>query len=58
VERPWLVAAFAVLTLVRAVMAARGLGLRTDFVALPITFGIGVDYAVNVMQRARLDVAA
>ncbi len=26
-----------------------------NFVALPITFGIGVDYAVNVMQRARLE---
>jgi uncharacterized protein len=25
-----------------------------NFVALPITFGIGVDYAVNMMQRARL----
>jgi hypothetical protein len=24
-----------------------------NFVALPITFGIGVDYAVNVMQRVR-----
>ena len=26
-----------------------------NFVSLPITFGIGVDYAVNVMQRARAD---
>jgi hypothetical protein len=26
-----------------------------NFVSLPITFGIGVDYAVNVMQRARHD---
>ncbi len=26
-----------------------------DFIALPITFGIGVDYAVNVFQRRRLD---
>jgi predicted RND superfamily exporter protein len=26
-----------------------------NFVALPITFGIGVDYAMNVMQRARTD---
>jgi uncharacterized protein len=26
-----------------------------NFVALPITFGIGVDYAVNIMQRARQD---
>ena len=24
-----------------------------NFIALPITFGIGVDYAVNVMQRYR-----
>ncbi len=26
-----------------------------NFVALPITFGIGVDYAVNVMERIRRD---
>jgi predicted RND superfamily exporter protein len=26
-----------------------------NFVALPITFGIGVDYAVNMMQRARIE---
>ncbi len=26
-----------------------------NFIALPITFGIGVDYAVNVIQRRRLD---
>jgi predicted RND superfamily exporter protein len=26
-----------------------------NFIALPITFGIGVDYAVNVFQRRRLD---
>src|SRR5690606_8242397 len=24
-----------------------------NFIALPITFGIGVDYAVNIMQRYR-----
>ncbi|MBK9518585.1 MAG: MMPL family transporter [Anaeromyxobacter sp.] len=29
-----------------------------NFIALPITFGIGVDYAVNVFQRRRLDHAA
>jgi predicted RND superfamily exporter protein len=26
-----------------------------NFIALPLTFGIGVDYAVNVMQRYRVD---
>jgi predicted RND superfamily exporter protein len=26
-----------------------------NFVALPITFGIGVDYAMNIMQRVRRD---
>jgi uncharacterized protein len=26
-----------------------------NFIALPITFGIGVDYSVNVFQRRRLD---
>ena len=29
-----------------------------DFVALPITIGIGVDYAVNIISRARADAAA
>jgi len=29
-----------------------------NFIALPITFGIGVDYAVNVFQRRRLDHSA
>ena len=34
------------------------LGLRLNmlnFIALPITFGIGVDYATNIFQRRRLD---
>jgi hypothetical protein len=26
-----------------------------NFIALPLTFGIGVDYAVNIMQRYRMD---
>ena len=26
-----------------------------NFIALPITFGIGVDYATNVIQRRRID---
>lgn len=26
-----------------------------NFIALPLTFGIGVDYAVNIMQRYRVD---
>jgi hypothetical protein len=37
---------------------ASGLGLRLNmlnFIALPITFGIGVDYATNIFQRRRLD---
>jgi hypothetical protein len=29
-----------------------------NFVALPITIGVGADYAVNVMQRHRLDAGA
>jgi predicted RND superfamily exporter protein len=28
-----------------------------SFIALPITFGIGVDYATNVFQRRRVDEA-
>src|SRR5262249_3967475 len=39
-----------------AFLAAKDIKLNfLNFVALPITFGIGVDYAVNVMQRARHD---
>jgi predicted RND superfamily exporter protein len=37
---------------------AGALGLRLNmlnFIALPITFGIGVDYATNIFQRRRLD---
>jgi predicted RND superfamily exporter protein len=26
-----------------------------NFIALPITFGIGIDYATNIFQRRRLD---
>jgi hypothetical protein len=29
-----------------------------NFIALPITFGIGVDYATNVIQRRRIDAAS
>jgi predicted RND superfamily exporter protein len=41
--------------------AAMTLGIRvnfSDFVAYPITFGIGVDYAVNMMARFRQETAA
>ncbi len=39
---------------------AGAFGLRLNmlsFIALPITFGIGVDYATNIFQRRRLDQA-
>jgi predicted RND superfamily exporter protein len=37
-------------------LAAKQLKLNfLNFVALPITFGIGVDYAVNIVQRVRRD---
>ena len=35
-----------------------GLGIRinfANFIAFPITFGIGVDYAVNIVSRWELD---
>jgi uncharacterized protein len=36
--------------------AAFGLRLNMlNFIALPITFGIGVDYATNIFQRRRMD---
>jgi uncharacterized protein len=39
-----------------AFLAVKQLKLNfLNFVALPITFGIGVDYAVNVMERIRRD---
>jgi hypothetical protein len=39
-----------------AFLALRHMKLNfLNFVALPITFGIGVDYAVNVMQRIRIE---
>jgi predicted RND superfamily exporter protein len=39
-----------------AFLSFKGIKLNfLNFVALPITFGIGVDYAVNVMQRVRLE---
>jgi len=37
-------------------LSARHLKLNfLNFVALPITFGIGADYAVNIVQRVRLE---
>ncbi len=38
--------------------AAGGLGIRInflDFVALPVTIGIGIDYAVNIAARHRAE---
>jgi uncharacterized protein len=38
--------------------AAAWLGVRTNFlnfIALPITFGIGVDYGINIVARIRLE---
>ncbi|HEY7373889.1 MAG TPA: MMPL family transporter [Polyangia bacterium] len=43
-------------TLMLALAALIGLKINSlDFVALPITLGIGVDYAVNVVLRARAE---
>lgn len=53
----WVLAALA-LGLVWFLGLAGALGLRLNmlnFIALPITFGIGVDYATNIFQRRRLD---
>lgn len=39
-----------------AVVAAAGLKVNfLDFVALPITIGIGIDYAVNICARAKVE---
>ncbi len=43
-------------TLMLAAVAVLGLRVNfLDFVALPITIGIGIDYAVNICARHRLD---
>ena len=44
-----------VLWLVGAAAAARAKINFLNFVALPITFGIGADYAVNIVQRYRVE---
>ena len=60
VMRPFRAGIVAVVTLIIGIVwmlgAAGWLGVKItflNFVALPITFGIGVEYAVNVMNRAR-----
>ncbi|HVR62412.1 MAG TPA: MMPL family transporter [Polyangia bacterium] len=51
-----LLAVVAGTTLMIAIGAALGLRINfLDFVALPITLGISVDYAVNVVARERAD---
>jgi predicted RND superfamily exporter protein len=53
----WVLAALAV-GVVWFLGLAVALGLRLNmlnFIALPITFGIGIDYATNIFQRRRLD---
>jgi hypothetical protein len=55
----WVLASLAVGVLWFGGLAG-ALGLRLNmlsFIALPITFGIGVDYATNVFQRRRVDEA-
>lgn len=53
----WVLAALAVGVLwFLGLAGALGLKLNMlNFIALPITFGIGVDYATNIFQRRRLD---
>lgn len=56
-DAAWVLAALAI-GIVWFLGLAGGLGLRLNmlnFIALPITFGIGVDYATNIFQRRRLD---
>ena len=52
----WILAALAVgVVWFLGLGAALGMRLNMlDFIALPITFGIGVDYATNIFQRRRL----
>jgi predicted RND superfamily exporter protein len=56
-DAAWVLAALAV-GVIWFLGLAGALGLRLNmlnFIALPITFGIGVDYATNIFQRRRLD---
>jgi hypothetical protein len=56
-DAAWVLSALAV-GVVWFLGLGAGLGLRLNmlnFIALPITFGIGVDYATNIFQRRRLD---
>ena len=58
-DAAWVLAAL-VLGVIWFLGLAGALGLRLNmlnFIALPITFGIGVDYATNIFQRRRLDQA-
>lgn len=58
-DAAWVLASLAV-GVVWFLGLAGALGLRLNmlnFIALPITFGIGVDYATNIFQRRRLDQA-
>jgi len=55
-------AALVVITLIAGVLwmlgTAAWFGVRTNFlnfIALPITFGIGVDYGINIYLRYRLE---
>ncbi|HEX9401840.1 MAG TPA: MMPL family transporter [Anaeromyxobacter sp.] len=59
-DAAWVLAALAV-GVVWFLGLAGALGLRLNmlnFIALPITFGIGVDYATNIFQRRRQDNAS
>ncbi len=59
-DAAWVLAALAV-GVVWFLGLAAALGLRLNmlsFIALPITFGIGVDYATNIFQRRRLERSA
>jgi len=57
VDAGWVLAALA-LGVVWFLGLAGALGLKLNmlnFIALPITFGIGVDYATNIFARRRID---
>jgi predicted RND superfamily exporter protein len=58
-DAAWVLASLAIGVLWFGGLAG-ALGLKLNmlsFIALPITFGIGVDYATNVFQRRRVDEA-
>jgi hypothetical protein len=58
IGRPGLVLCFVAGMTIPCLLLALRLDLKTDFAELPITVGIGADYAINVLRRYQLEGAS